>query len=493
MKRASLVIALGCCMAVGPALARDIYVDPEHGVDTADGLAAARATPDGAGPVKTLARAVALAQAGDTVNLAPRQQPYHETLDLHSKAGEPGRPIVFDGHGATLTGCDALRPAEWTQAGPGLFRSESLYATLKGQPSVVDRVFFRFDGKMQHMGRTSKGPKAAFKKPEELQPGEWTLVEGPNVFYVRIADGQALADAHIEIPYRLNGVGIHGKGTAHLVIRNLTTTHFLNDGYNIHNESRDLRFENIRAYENGDDGLSAHEACELEVDGFVSIGNSTGVCNINQAACKLDNIYLGGNHGFEFFACEGTSFAISNAIVDASTAATPFVIRGHPKTAQISRVTMDNVLVRYAGTERKRFEVMPNGVLDATRLTSVGLAWYVAGSASVTASVIRGSAEAGLECATGAVWRADRNVYDLARVRVDGRTCSAAAFLAYPQTATGQIVSSRCQALSSNEVQRLSYGPGQVFAGVGANLAAMSVPVVPSGGVPPVDATPLRP
>ena len=471
-------LVLGCCLAAGWASARDLYVNPDQGADNADGLAPVRIAPGGPGPFKSIAHAIELARAGDTVHLAPTNHPYHATLDLHSRAGAPGQPIIFDGHGATLTGCDPLRPAEWVAAGPGLFRSDSLYATLKGQDSVIDRVYFRFNDAMQHMGRTSKGTKAPFKRPEDLQPGEWTFIAGTNAFYVRIAPGQTLADARIEIPYRLNGVAIHGKGNAHLVIRNLTTTHFLNDGYNIHNECLDVRFENIRAYENGDDGFSAHEATETEVDGFVSIGNSTGVCNINQAVCKLSNLYLGGNYGYEFFSCEATVFELRNAIIDASTAETPVVIRGHPKTAKISRVTMDNVLVQYAGPTHKRFEVAANGVLEATRLTSVGLPWLVDGTATVAASVIRGSPEAGLECTTGAVWRANNNVYDLARIRIGGKRFSPDEFLAYSQ-ATGQLVRSRCQTITTNEVHQLLHGPEQPFPGMGAVLPIMAVPTVP--------------
>jgi hypothetical protein len=484
MKRNTLRITFSCLLVSGVVRARDLYVDHDKGVDTADALAVARVATSASGPVKTIARAVALARAGDTVHLAATERAYHDSINLHSRAGEPGRPIVIDGHGAVLTGCDPLRPADWQEAGPGLFRSDTLYAAIKGQPFIIDRVYFLFQGDMRHMGRTSKGPKAPFKKPADLQPGEWTFVEGENVFYVRIAPGQSLADAHIEIPYRLNGIAIHGKGNAHLMIRNLTATHFLNDGFNIHNESQDLRFENIRAVENGDDGFSAHETCQMEVVGLVAIGNSTGVCNIQQAVCKLTNVYLGGNHGYDFFGCQGTQFEIRNAIIDSSAAATPVVIRGHPKTAQTCRVTLDNVLIRYSGVERKRLEVAPNGVLEANRVTSVGLSWLVAGTVSAKESVIRGSPEAGLECVTGAVWKGENCVYDLARVRMEGRRFQPEEFLAYG-LAAGQAARSRWQSFGSNQVERLLNGPGQAVPGIGADFDAIVFPSIQAGGMCP--------
>jgi hypothetical protein len=256
MRCAAFWIVLGCLLAPGLAWARDFYVEPDRGVDSADGSS---------GPLRTIARAVALAGAGDTVHLAARAEPYRESVALRSRAGDTGRPLIVDGHGATLSGAEPLRAAEWVAAGPGLFRNNTLYATFADGDFAIQRMYFIFNGQMQRMGRTSKGPKQPFKAPQSLAAGEWTFVPGTSVFYVRIAPGQALADAHVEFPSRLNGVGIHGKGNAHLVIRNLTVTHFLNDGFSIHHEAKNVRFENIGACENGDDGFSAHETCETDI------------------------------------------------------------------------------------------------------------------------------------------------------------------------------------------------------------------------------------
>ena len=206
---------------------------------------------DGHGPVRSIARAIQLAQPGDTVDLASVDQPYKESAVFTNRSGEPGRPIVLDGHGATLSGCEPLKIADWKMVAPGRYRT----TRLPNKSSQVSRFYFLFDGVPNHMGRSSKGVHAPFKKPDDLKPGEWTFVQTEGAYYIQIDPARKLADCRIEVPVRLNGVQISGK-CSHLVIRNLTATHVYNDGYNIHGTTRDISFENITAIECGDDGLA---------------------------------------------------------------------------------------------------------------------------------------------------------------------------------------------------------------------------------------------
>src|SRR5207253_1901945 len=115
-----------------PAAAQDLYVDPDHGDDAADGASSVPGAP-GHGPVKTIAHGLDMAVAGDTLHLAQRKEPYHESIIIHGKSGAAGKPITIDGHDAVLTGCDPLRAADWQRLGPGLYKSDSLYAAQKMQ------------------------------------------------------------------------------------------------------------------------------------------------------------------------------------------------------------------------------------------------------------------------------------------------------------------------------------------------------------------------
>lgn len=97
---------------------------------------------------------------------------------LHNKVGEPGRPIIVGGHGLTLEGRDPLRIDEWREVSPGLCKCAALFdKVFRLDMAVIDRWFLVFDGRMQLMNRSSKGPPQPLKQSDQLLPGEWTFVK----------------------------------------------------------------------------------------------------------------------------------------------------------------------------------------------------------------------------------------------------------------------------------------------------------------------------
>ena len=324
--------------------------------------------------VKTIAAAIKLAQPGDTIHLQPIV--YRDYAGFYGKMGEPGKPITLDGHGATLEGSDPLDPRKWNEMSPGLFEAKDLLPRL--DDAIIMRWFFLWDGKMNHMGRTSKGKKAPFMRPQDLKPGEWTFVRDPardkagstqifGAFFIRLADGQKLADARIFIPVRSAGVQFSGVN-AHLVIRNLTATHPYNDGFNIHGDCRDIVFENIRAIECGDDGISAHDSAEYHVDGLVSVGNSTGITDTGTAKTTYRHVFLADNLAFDLYFLNDGRYAISDAVVLSSSEHALHVVGGKN---QRSELRLDNVLIRRTGLAGAAF-VSQDATLFAHRFTIEG-------------------------------------------------------------------------------------------------------------------------
>ncbi|MEZ5384955.1 MAG: hypothetical protein R3F13_05515 [Prosthecobacter sp.] len=358
---------------------RALFVNNETGDDSASGLAADKA-------VKTLAKAVSLLLPGDTLHLAVTRQPYRETLRLGDDfGGVAGRPITIEGHGATITGSDPLRLDGWVEAGePGLYKSAKFINELEefDDGSKLMRVYFIFDGVMQHMGRSSKGARPHFKSPQSLQAGEWSYVESEKTFYLKV-NGK-LADAKIEAPYRRNGVGIRSPKVAltHVVIKDLIVCHVLNDGWNLHGTTQDLLLKNIAAYECGDDGISPHETCEVEIDGFWSVGNSTGMGNGNLSVTKARNVHLEGNLAHQLMTGHAPLTELSNSIIIAPAGTEPINVTN----AQDTRLIMDNVQITAPATQKVLNVV--NGQITAKRVTSDGPIWENAGTIEFIDSLI---------------------------------------------------------------------------------------------------------
>ncbi len=319
----------------------------------------------------TIDAAIKAAQPGDTIHLEPKV--YRDYAGFYLKKGEPGKPITLDGHGATLEGSDPIDPARWREISPGLFANDDLLPGLSD--AAIGRWFFLFDGKLQLMGRTSKGRSASLKKPQELQAGEWTFVkdasrEKPSskaiygTFYLKLAAGQTLAEAKVFAPMRSAGVQFGGDN-AHLVIKNLTATHPYNDGFNIHGDCRDVVFENIRAIECGDDGISAHESAQYRVDGFISIGNSTGICDTGTAQTSYNRVFIADCIGFDLYFLDNGRYKLTNAVIF-SKAQNPFTVTS--RDGQQCELQMDNVLFRRLVEPRKAL-IAKKALVQAKRLT----------------------------------------------------------------------------------------------------------------------------
>ena len=354
----------------------------------------------------SLAHAIKAAQPGDTIHLEPKV--YRDYAGFYAKKGHPGKPITLDGHGATLDGSDPLDPTQWKEVSPGLFAADNLLPQLSD--AVIGRWFFLFDGKMQLMGRTSKGRSAPLKKPEELQPGEWTFVKDPNptretppsrqifgTFFIKLNPDQSLAQANISVPVRSAGVQFSGDN-AHLIIRNLTATHVYNDGFNIHGDCRDVVFENIRAIECGDDGISAHESAQYRVDGLVSIGNSTGICDTGTAQTSYRNVFIANCVGFDLYFLDEGRYTLTNALV-LSSAQNPLSING--RSTGTCQMRMENVHLRRL-TEPRLGKVTTNASLTAKRCTFENLEVQVTGTGTATWENCLINGQASSEGAVGA-------------------------------------------------------------------------------------------
>ncbi len=114
----------------------------------------------------------------------------------------PPGPGDEDGSFNTLTGAARITSKDARQVSPGLYR---MNIKDPGE-SMVWRFFLLFDGKQQRMEQHSKRKCGKLKKPEELNPFEWTLVDR-TMLYFRLPEGKTPETVRGELPRLANGVG----------------------------------------------------------------------------------------------------------------------------------------------------------------------------------------------------------------------------------------------------------------------------------------------
>jgi hypothetical protein len=239
-----------------------------------------------------------------------------------------------------------------------------------------------FKGKINRMGRIQKSPGATpYKKVDALAPEEWTVLFGAAVpsknphkqfeteYVVRLPQGAtSLKDSGVEVPdvKKPSGVQIYGKNK-HVIFRNMIVKNFYNDGYNIHGDSQNIGFENVAAVDCGDDAISAHSACSINVKNLVAIGCSTAICHIQDTVCTHENIYAEKIIGRELFFLHNSRNIIKNAyIITDSYSGSHWTTRkiNEHQTGEVSNVFMvsNNPKAEFQIDSKGKVEVKFSGV-----------------------------------------------------------------------------------------------------------------------------------
>ncbi len=236
-----------------PLDARDIHVSNLGGDDRSDGSSLRPAIARG-GPVRTIAKALRLAEAGDRILLAKTPEPYRESLSLTGSkhSGSPLGPLVIEGNGAVLDGSAAVPDDAWRH-----FVGDVFYYEPAGMG--YQQLFLPGGAAARHpLDRSTLGLPP-------LEPLEWCFTAGR--MYFRVESGR------LPQSYRAACCGLRTGVTLYhvrdVVIRNLVVQGFQFDGIAASDAVRDARLEGVTARANGRAGVSVSGASTVELDGCV--------------------------------------------------------------------------------------------------------------------------------------------------------------------------------------------------------------------------------
>ncbi|QDU76761.1 hypothetical protein Pan97_38180 [Bremerella volcania] len=316
----------GLLLGSSASAAAQLHVNPPLGNDTNVGSQEA--------PLKTLQAAINKAVDGDVIHLHPRGAVYRQSGHFRAKSG-----ITIEGNGVTLDGADPLPATGWEELETGLYRRK-----LPRTP--LDRHLLIFDGRMERMGRTQSANSPEFPPASKLMPGQFCFERIDEKSGWLVVRGDV---SQLEWSTRVNGIATSGE-CQRLVVRNLRTRNFLNDGFNVHGDCRALVFQNIAGFDCFDEGFSAHESAQCTIDRSAFFGNENGVADVNQAETIYRNCRFYGNVNVDVLLI-GRKHALVDCQIINSTSASALV--AGPRSGEESFVLhLERVSIQTKGKQQ---------------------------------------------------------------------------------------------------------------------------------------------
>ena len=299
----SMIVFAAIWLAVSGFAENSLYVDNVKGSDRNNGSEQK--------PLRTFRKAVRLLKPGMTLYLVPnKNKPYKHSLVIKRKPSTTDKLITIDGQGAILNGLTDTK-RKWTLVKDGLYKRK----IRRPKGFYVQRHFMVIDGHQQRMGIYKKLTRKSLKEVEELEPGEWTYNEDDGVLFLKLA--KKLEDTELLEPADKMASGVMIQASSNVKIKNITVEYFKNDGYNISEDSKNVIFENIIAKYCGDDGISAHQKCEIKVRKFVSIGNVSAICHVQESTSENEDILIKDSLGTDLYLFNKSN-TFKNLVVDSS-------------------------------------------------------------------------------------------------------------------------------------------------------------------------------
>lgn len=252
---------------------RDIYVNNHIGNDRYTGENE-RIMTTPTGPVRTLRRALELAQNGDRIVLQPTGIPFKESMTLtrHNHSGSTKFPFVIEGSGAVLDGTADLDPGVWEHVEGDLFR-------FLPPVKTSDFSYFRIFDRQKPL--TYVEPEPGAKTVPELEADQWTLVRG-RVYFMAAEGKTPRSSRDYDFVYTDEFCGITLLHVENVRIHDLTVQGFQIDGIAAFNSARGVVLDNVVCNNNGRSGLNIGGASDLAA-GYCTFRGNLGEQIVSQA------------------------------------------------------------------------------------------------------------------------------------------------------------------------------------------------------------------
>lgn len=247
MRTILVVMVVGIC-GIAEVSARDIHVNNLIGDNRSTGTSAQLSSPR-VGPVRTIQRALSLADFGDRVVIANTGVPYRERISVEGprNSGSEVFPFVIEGSGATLDGTADISPELWKPGGKDVIRF---------QPPRISFQQLFLQGKPLPQQSLDRRSQLA-----SLEPGSWTMLN--QAIYYRPKPDIDLFDHDLAVSVRRAGVTLYN--VRHVVVRNLFVQGFQYDGINAHDNAFECELETLTCRWNGRSGISVGGASRVKI------------------------------------------------------------------------------------------------------------------------------------------------------------------------------------------------------------------------------------
>lgn len=234
--------------------------------------------------------------------------------------GTAENPVVFDGKGMIIDLGIDVTAHDWQKMGDvwtsrAEFAKNAAAADVQRAGLFIEEVPLRVV--RDRAAKQKSGVKGAvlYAAPETLQPGQMGFTTD-GAIYFRWPTSKTPGTAKIFLP-PAGLASCVSIACSHLTVRNITAIHAANDGFNIHGARIGIRLENVKAFSNGDEGISAHETVQMDVlDSEIAWNGSSagGVADVNDSVTTYTNCEVHHNLGAAFL-FDGKSHRVTNCLI----------------------------------------------------------------------------------------------------------------------------------------------------------------------------------